>query len=73
MLAEIHRPKAPRDPRTLAMVQCATRHFEQIPAVCGQHYSVLCVSNSVFVSVQIGADRWDFRIFVQICAIQTDI
>jgi len=30
MLAEIHQPTAPRDPRTLALVQCTTRHFEQV-------------------------------------------
>ena len=35
MLAEIHQPSAPHDPRSLAMVQGATRHFEQIPAKGG--------------------------------------
>ncbi len=39
ILAEIHRPDA------LAMVQCATRHFEQKLAEGGH---TLCVSNSVF-------------------------
>ena len=34
-LAEIHRPTAPGDPRTLTMVQCATRHLEQKPAEVG--------------------------------------
>jgi len=29
ILAEIHQPCAPRDPRTLATVQGVTRHFEQ--------------------------------------------
>jgi len=32
ILTEIHQPCAPRDPRTLAMVQGVMRHFEQIPA-----------------------------------------
>jgi hypothetical protein len=32
ILAEIHQPSAPHDPRTLAMVQRDPGHFEQIPA-----------------------------------------
>jgi len=35
ILAEIQQPSAPHDPRTLGMVQGATRHFEQIPAKGG--------------------------------------
>jgi len=31
LLRAIHQPSAPRDPRTLAMVQGATRDFEPIP------------------------------------------
>ena len=31
ILAEIHQPMAPHDPRNLALVQGATMHFEQIP------------------------------------------
>jgi len=63
--------KAPRDPRTLAMVQCATRHFEQKPAEGGQPFAFL---TQFFIYVQIGSDRWhDFHIFVQIDVIQIDI
>jgi len=67
-LAEIHQPTAPRDPRTLAMVQCATRHFEQKPAEeGGQPFAFL---TQFFIDVQIGSNRWDFCTFVQFDAIQ---
>jgi hypothetical protein len=51
------------------MVQCATRHFEQKPAEGGQP----CVSNSDFIYVPMGSNRWDFHTFVQISAIQIDM
>ena len=35
ILADKYQPSALRDPRTLAMVQGATRHFEQIPTEVG--------------------------------------
>ena len=71
ILAEISQPNAPRDPRTLAMVQCATRHFEQIPAEGGQPYFAFLTQ--FFIYVQFGSDRWDFHIFVQIDDLQIDI
>jgi len=71
ILAEIHQPTAPHDPRTLAMVQCATRHFEQKPAEEGaQPFAFL---TQFLIDVQIGSNRWDFRTFVQIDAIQIDM
>jgi len=71
ILAEIYQPTAPRDPRTLATVQCATRHFEQKPAEGGgQTFAFL---TQFFINVQIGSNRWDFCTFVQIDAIQIDM
>ena len=67
ILAEIHQPNTPRDPRNLAMVRCATRHFEQNQQNGGQPFAFL---TQFFIHVQIGPDRWDFRTFVQIGAIQ---
>jgi len=52
------------------MVRCATRHFEQKPAEGGQPFAFL---TQFFIHVQIGSDRWDFRTFVQIGAIQIDV
>ena len=68
ILAEIHQPTTPRDPRTLAMVQCATRHFEQKPAEEGGQ--PVAFPTQFFIEVQIGSNRWDFCTFVQIDAIQ---
>jgi len=70
ILAEIHQLSAPLDPRTLAMVQCATRHFEKKPAGGGQRFAFL---TQFFFHVQIGSNRWDFHTFGQISAIQIDI
>jgi DNA-directed RNA polymerase delta subunit len=53
------------------MVQCATRHFEQKPAEEGaQPFAFL---TQFLIDVQIGSNRWDFRTFVQIDAIQIDM
>jgi hypothetical protein len=71
ILAVIHQPNAPRDPQSLAMVQCATRRFERIPAEDGQPYFAFLTQ--CFIYVQICSDRWDFHIFAQIGAIQIDI
>jgi hypothetical protein len=51
------------------MVQCATLHLEQKPAELGNPLRF----NSVFLDVQIGSNRWEFRTFVQIDAIQIDM
>jgi len=70
ILAEIHQPSAPRDPQIFAMVQCATRQFEQKPAGGGQPFAFL---TQFFIYVRIGSDGWDFHIFVQIDSIKIDI
>jgi hypothetical protein len=69
-MVEIHWPNAPRDPRILAMVRCATRHFEQKTAEGGQPFAFL---TQFFIHVQIVSDRWDFRTFVQIGAVRIDM
>jgi len=52
------------------MVRCATRHFEQNQQKVG---NPLRFYPQFFIYVQIGSDRWDFRTFVQIGALQIDI
>ena len=44
--------------------------FRTKPAEGGQPFAFL---TQFFIYVQIGSDRWDFRTFVQIGAIQIDM
>jgi len=52
LLAEIHHKRPRRDPQTLAMVQGATRRFEQLPG--GQPFADLRFYQPFYASLHYG-------------------